>query len=37
MAIFSRRTIQCLIDENDKFLLKSQTQNHINQLNLIAK
>jgi hypothetical protein len=37
MAIFSRRTIQGLINENNKFLLKSQTQRFVNLMNNIAK
>jgi hypothetical protein len=34
MAIFSRRTIQRLIDENSKFLKLKQTKKHVNKLNL---
>ena len=33
MAIFARRTLQRLIDENDKFLLKRQTKKHVSELN----
>src|SRR5260221_6593775 len=33
MAIFSRRILQRLIDENDKFLKKRQTRNHVAELN----
>ncbi|MCL4502674.1 MAG: hypothetical protein M1438_12620 [Deltaproteobacteria bacterium] len=36
MSIFSRRIIQRLINQNAQFLLKSQTQSHVNQLNLVA-
>ena len=34
MAIFSRRTIQRLINENSKFLKSKQTKKHVNKLNL---
>ncbi len=33
MAIFSRRILQRLIDENDKFLNKEQTKKHVAELN----
>ncbi len=34
MAVFSRRTIQRLINENSKFLSTNQTKTHVNTLNL---
>jgi hypothetical protein len=37
MAIFSRRTLQRLIDENADFLTKTQTQKHVDSLNLSKK
>jgi hypothetical protein len=37
MAIFSRRTLQRLIDENDKFLLKRQIKKHVRELNRMDK
>ncbi len=33
MAIFSRRTLQRLIDENSKFLSRKQTRDHVKRLN----
>lgn len=37
MAIFSRRTIQRLINENASFLEKNQSKKHLETLNLTAK
>jgi len=37
MAIFSRRTIQILINENSKFLSLNQIKNHVDKLNLKGK
>ena len=37
MAVFSRRTIQRLINENANFLKKSETKEHIDKLNLNKK
>lgn len=37
MAIFPRRILQKLINENDKFLPKNQTQKHVNGLNRAHK
>ena len=37
MAIFSRRILQRLINENDKFLSKKQTEKHVKELNQVSK
>jgi len=36
MAIFSRRNLQRMIDENDLFLLRRQTKKHVGELNKMA-
>jgi hypothetical protein len=36
MAIFSRRNLQRMIDENDGFLFKRQTKKHVDELNQMA-
>lgn len=37
MAIFSRRILQRLVNENAQFLLKGKTKNHVLQLNRMSK
>jgi hypothetical protein len=37
MAIFSRRSLQRLVNENSNFLLREQTKRHVRELNLMTK